>query len=460
MDWEKSTSGVNRMKNIHDEVIQKIENIEKTNLQLHNDNLTLHKENTKLKKQILTISKENTKLKQRLTAYENAHTPPSKQRFKKQPPTEPSGKLGAKIGHKKWDRKHPEPTETIEYTENKCPYCENKLGQPISTTSKITEDIPEPRPIQVTQHLVNQYFCKHCKKEIVARNNVPKNVFGTNIQTQTILLRFIDRLPLRKVINALNRQGLDMTNVNVYKITKRIANKLQPEYKKQIQLLRASRVVNADETGFKVSGINHWLWTFVGEQQTVYVIRKSRGHDVVEEILGKNFGGILGVDGHTAYKNFGLLQRCWAHIIRESKELLEFKHYEIHHENLMNVFVQLKDARAKPPNLKMRLLLKTKLEQQLENICDALDGQKKYRTFAVKLRNAIPHLFTCLIYLFVETTNNIAERALRELIVIRKIIGGLRSKCGATTFETIATMLTTWKQQGLNPTQQLKQQIG
>jgi len=69
-------------------------------------------------------------------------------------------------------------------------------------------------------------------------------------------------------------------------------------------------------------------------------------------------------------------------------------------------------------------------------------------------------LFTCLIYLFVETTNNIAERALRELIVIRKIIGGLRSKCGATTFETMVTMLTTWKQQGLNQTQQLKQHIG
>jgi len=414
-----------------------------------------------LEKIVLQQAKQIKKLEARLLVYENAHTPSSKQRFKKQPPKEPNGKLGAKIGHKKWDRKHPEPTQTIKYTQDKCPYCENKLGQPISTTSKITEDIPEPRPIQVTQHLVNHYFCKYCKKTIVARNNVPKNVFGPNTQTQTILLRFIDRLPLRKVINALNRQGLNMTNVNVYKITKRIANKLQSEYKKQIQLLRASRIVNADETGFKISGINHWLWTFVGEQQTVYVIRKSRGHDVVQEILGKNFGGILGVDGHTAYKNIGVAQqRCWAHIIRESKELLEFKHYKTHHKNLMSVFAQLKDARTKPPNLKTRLLLKIKLEQQLENICDALDGQKKYHAFAVKLRNAIPHLFTCLIYLFVETTNNIAERALRELIVIRKIIGGLRSKCGATTFETMVTMLTTWKQQGLNQTQQLKQHIG
>lgn len=91
------------MKISDNQVLQKIEHIEKTILRLHKDNQELHKENTKLKKQILTISKENTQLKQRLTAYENAHTPPSKQRFKKQPP-EPSGKLGAKIGHKKWER--------------------------------------------------------------------------------------------------------------------------------------------------------------------------------------------------------------------------------------------------------------------------------------------------------------------------------------------------------------------
>jgi hypothetical protein len=50
--------------------------------------------------------------------------------------------------------------------------------------------------------------------------------------------------------------------------------------------------------------------------------------------------------------------------------------------------------------------------------------------------------------LVVEPTNNIAERALRELIVIRKIIGGLRRETGARIMETITSMLATWKQQG------------
>ena len=75
-----------------------------------------------LKKQNLEILKKNAELEQRLLAYENAHTPPSKQRFKKNPPLEPKGKLGAKVGHKKWGRKQPTPTETIEHCETDCPH--------------------------------------------------------------------------------------------------------------------------------------------------------------------------------------------------------------------------------------------------------------------------------------------------------------------------------------------------
>lgn len=399
-----------------------------------------------LEKQVLVLCEENKQLKARLHAYENAHTPPSKSK-KKREPKKPNGKIGAKQGHKKWDRKHAEPTETIEYSEDECPHCKLALGQPTKTTRKITEDLPEPQPPTVTEHLINHYHCEHCGKDIVARNNVPKTCFGTNTQIQTVLLRYKDRLPLRKVIQALERQGLNMSDVNVHKISGRIGKQLEPEYNKQIEILRASDAVHADETQLKISGVNHWLWTFTNENVTVYVVRRSRGQTIPIEILGKDFQGILVCDGWQGYKQFNKLQRCWAHIIRESKELLQYKEYSCHHNNLKNIFRKLKKLRAKPPNLKKRLQHKQELEQQLEWLCDALDGNKKYKPFAVKLRNAIPNLFTCLIHLFVDTTNNRAERALRELIVIRKIIGGLRSNKGARALETITSVLTTWEQQ-------------
>ena len=434
MDWKKSAGSVDRMNK--EALLKRIAQLET--------------ENMELKKQLLAMQKKVIELERKLLAYENAHTPPSLSK-KKREPKESNGKLGAETGHEKWIRRQPEPTETVEHKLDYCPHCKHKLKKPFKVERRIIEEIPEPQPLKVIEHLISHYECSHCHKKLKAKTKLPKGMFGVNAEALTVLLHFEDRLPLRKTVTALERLGLNMTNVCVYKISKRTAKRLLPEYCKQIQLLRASRVVYADETGIKINGENNWLWTFTGENITVYVIRKSRGHKVVEEVLGKNFPGIITNDGHSAYKKIGTEhQRCWAHIIRESKELKKnYSLYNCHHTNLTKIFAKLKRMREKPPPLEKRLELKAKLEQETTQIVDALDGHKEYHAFAVKLRNAIPSLFTCVVHLFVEPTNNIAERALRELIVIRKIIGGLRRETGARTMETIASVLTTWKQQGL-----------
>ena len=69
--------------------------------------------------------------------------------------------------------------------------------------------------------------------------------------------------------------------------------------------------------------------------------------------------------------------------------------------------------------------------------------------FLRKVKNGFHNWFTFLEH-DVDPTNNIAERALREHVVIRKIIGGLRSLDGARTHEVIMSCFTTWKLQGLN----------
>lgn len=414
----------------------------------------------KLIKRVDELEQRIFQLEARLRVYENPHTPSSKQRFKKKP-EEPFGKLGAPTGHEKWIRVQPEPTETITHSETECPHCKHKLGKPIKTIHRIIEELPEPQPIKVVEHVINQYYCSYCHKKVIAKNNLPNGMFGFNVKTTTVLLRFEDRLPLRKVKNALKRQGLDISNVSVQRISQQVARDLLPEYNKQIQLARTSRVVYADETELPVNGETYWLWTFTTETQTIYVIRKKRNSSVPLEILGENYQGIVTSDGHSAYHKIGSAQqRCWAHIIRESKELNEkYSYYKCHHKNISKVYQKLKDIREHPPPIEERTELKKQLEQRLTEIVDALDSHKEYHSFAVKLRNAIPFLFTCLIHLFVEPTNNIAERSLRELIVFRKIIGGLRRETGARIIEPIVSMLATWKQQGKPSYPTLKQTI-
>ena len=223
-------------------------------------------------------------LERRLVFYENPHTPPSKSR-KKPPRKESSGKLGAPIGHPKYERKEPEPTGSVEYIEDTCPHCCAELNEPFKTERIIEEEIPEPQPVEVVEHLVNHYKCPKCHKHIVARNNAQLGRFGKNVLTHVSLLKYEDRLPLRKTVSSLERHyGITLTDVGVFKITNRVANKLEIPYKELIKRIRNAKVIYADETEMKVDGITYHLWTFVTENEVVFAIRKSRSKSVIEEI--------------------------------------------------------------------------------------------------------------------------------------------------------------------------------
>lgn len=433
------------------ELLKQISEIRKENSGLKKRNQILENENKKLTHKISVLIKENKELKRRLSLYENPHTPPSLLK-KKRPPIErnSSGVLGAKPGHEKYERQQPEPTETVKHEQATCPGCQHKLGNPFKIEEKIIEEIPDPQPIKVIRHLIYHYQCTNCGKIIIPKHNVPKGMFGWNLQTQIVLSKYVDRLTLRKIEEALERQyKIKITNTGILRITGRASNLLEKEFQNQISLIRLSKVVNVDETKIKVNGKPYWIWVFVGENQTIFVIRKSRAKKVLEEVLGKIFLGTIGCDGWDSYKQFSSnLQRCWAHILRESHETKEkHKEFDFFHGRLKEFFEKIKEVREKPPSLEERQKIKQKLEEELEQLVDSMDGHKKFKKIATKIRNGLPYWFTCVVNLLVEPTNNIAERALRELVVQRKIIGGLRREKGAKTMEITHSMVATWKQQ-------------
>lgn len=400
---------------------------------------------------ILRQEERITALEHHLLAYENAHTPPSKSR---KPPTqrETTGNVGAKPGHPRWEREQPEPTRRVEYVEKTCPACHAELGEPAKSVSKIVEEIPEPQPVEVTEHVVHMYVCPRCGKRIVARHTVPAGLFGKNLQAHIALLKFDDRLPLEKVVNSLERHyGITLTDVSVMNITSRVAKRLHAPYKALIKRIRKADVVYSDETPFRVDGVQYWLWTFVTDSETLFIIRRSRGRKVIEEVLGKRFLGIIGCDGWQEYVRFSKkLQRCWAHLLREAKALAEkFGSFAGFHAALKRLFARIKEIRARPPPLEKRKKLRDALIAEMGQLLQQMMPYKAFRTLRVKIENGLQHWFTCVVNLNVEPTNNIAERALRELIVLRKIIGGLRAEQGAETMGIIASIIATTRQNGL-----------
>jgi len=83
---------------------------------------------------------------------------------------------------------------------------------------------------------------------------------GKNALVQATLMRYGERLPHRKVSEALGRTyGLSVTPATVLDIINRVAGWLRPEYEAILGRIRASDVVYVDETGVHVDSARHWI---------------------------------------------------------------------------------------------------------------------------------------------------------------------------------------------------------
>lgn len=374
-------------------------------------------------------------LEKRLAAYENAHTPSSRKIFK-QKPRQSNGKRGRHEGFKGSTRIIPKPDKQVEKKFDDCPNCKGEL-EFLYKESKIIENIPEPQPIVVTEFISNHYHCNNCGYVIATPEDCPeKGRFGFNTLAQCSIMKFEERLPLRKIRDSIKRNYIsDITPATIGSMIKIVSGKLEPEHGKIIDKIRISPFVHADETSITINGIRYWIWIFVATTAVLCIIRKSRGKKVVEEILG-DYKGIVICDGWRAYLGFGfIIQRCWAHLLREARDLDNKRTYN----RLQSLFLESTSG----------FLTREAAEERLKRIISGKHKDQKTVSLLQKIRNGFNHWFTFLTY-GVEPTNNAAEQAIREHVIIRRIIGCLRSLKGARVHEVIMSCFATWKMQGLN----------
>jgi len=419
----------------------------------------LEKENLELKKTILHMQKTIEELTKRLAAYENANTPPSKQRFRKKHEGEGSGKPGRPEGAEGSTRPVPEPTETADVTEDKCPECSRALGEPSFIETKIIEELPEPQPVRVIKFRIAHYSCI-CGEHITAKHpECPETGrFGPRLQAEVTAMKFDERLPIKKLCSSfMARFGITLTPATVLEILNRVKNRLLPDYGRLKQNVYAAGNVNADETTYGVNGKNWYLWIFRTASDVVFLLRNSRGKKVCGEIFREKTGRTIGSDGYSAYAAFATRQqRCWAHLIRQLRYLADnHEKFKPFLEELRSFYHSLKLQIAnKPPPEKCREIVQQS-KAWLQQFIDTASSHKELRKFVIYCSNGMEGWFTFIENSCIEPTNNCCEQLLREQIVIRKIIGQLRNEKGVEIHEVIASLMATWKLRGLNQRVQL-----
>ena len=89
-----------------------------------------------------------------------------------------------------------------------------------------------------------------------------------------------------------------------------------------VEEVKRSGLLYVDETSWKEKGRLLWLWVFSTATVCLYRIG-SRGHEVIEQVLGKSFLGWLMSDGYLVYRAYKQRLRCWAHLNRKACGLAE-----------------------------------------------------------------------------------------------------------------------------------------
>lgn len=423
---------------------------------------TLEQQNQELKQKIIAL--EN-----KLRMYENPHTPPSQRRFKDGSRggsnSVSSGKRGAPPGHRGATRKTPEPDEIIPVTMDTCPQCGGYLGNSIDVESRTIEELPPPPKIKVTQYDLHTYQCSGCGYKSTATHPECPRVgnLGIRLMTHITMMKYRQRGVLRRIQeNLWDQHDFPLSPKGVHDVLLRVGDACQPRYMQLLQKIRTASWNYTDETSMPIMGENWWLWIFRSNMDDVLtVIRPCRGKQVLEEILDTtNSDEVYGAtvnDGWRSYNWLPVMQRCWAHLLREVNNGKDFtEHEQDLSEEMHQRFRLLKEFLGKDPPMMQRQQMKTKWDKELSKLVDEYLGYDDTRVKAQYIKNGLGCWHTCLLFPGMQPTNNLGEQAMREHVIMRKIIGCFRSERGSENYQYIASLLATWNLQGKNMYEELE----
>jgi hypothetical protein len=348
-----------------------------------------------------------------------------------------------------------------------CPECGGKLRKRCKH-EQYEIDLPKVEPL-ITRFLTYSGYCGHCRRRVRswhadqishATGAAGSVVVGPRAKALASDLKHRLGVSYAKVSEALNDSfGLQVCRSGWCRADRKLARTARPVYERLIELIRQCSVVHADETGWRMGTLAAWLWVFTNREITIYDIRANRSSDVVIDILGAQFKGILASDGCLSYEEKRLAtwlkQKCVGHLLRDLKDMRESKTGRaLEFARQMTALLQ-ESMRLKTEKPSLDPFTFANRARTLETHLDTLIANRRRFTdpenarFAKRLRKYRPHLLRFLYVDGLDATNNQAERMIRPAVITRKTNGCNRSRSGAATHAILSSILVTCRQHAI-----------
>ena len=451
----KSLNPIRRIK----ELAQELRRARKQRDQALQDKQRLERENARLREEIERLQKE---LEAAQRAARRQAAPFSRGQLKSHPQS-PGRKPGAGYGT---HHRRPVPErvdeEIVVPVPSQCPGC----GGPL-TLERMEPQYQEEivRRTWVRRFDIPICRCPQCGKRVQGRHPLQTSdaiaaagvQVGPEAVTLGVLMNKLQGLPHADAAAILKQGfGLIMSRSGICRAIQRTARKAEATWHALRDAARRSELAHMDETGWKVEAQLHWLWAVVTDQITFCEILPGRGFAQAASILGAEYAGWLIHDGWRVYYQFlqAAHQSCVEHLIRRCRDMAEVAtpaaaRFPLAVKQLLQQGLSLRDRYVEQKISLHGLWTATgRLEVKLDRLLERRYQEPANRRLAKHLRHERPYLFTFLYCPgLVDATNNLAERVMRLLVVIRKNWGGNRTADGARAQAILTSVLRTAQQQ-------------
>lgn len=368
-------------------------------------------------------------------------------------------KRGGQCGHQGYGRNTPIHIDRfVRISLTHCPDCDHVVSRSASYDTHTITDIPHWRETQpiTTEYTIERQWCTHCHKAVQGEPNgvIPGSRLGINLITSALVWKYRCRNTFTQIAGQLKTYyGLSISEGTLVEILARTKDWFGVRYEEILTEIRGSPVKHGDETGYRVNGDNWWAWVATTNKSSYYTIEESRGKGVAQKLFD-DAAGVLVRDDYGGYQKLPLPQQsCWAHLLRKSHEatLSSDASDEVKklHEQLKHLYILLQEDSARPFDLTQRKQLHTWYQQDINRIINTHYVNRDAQAIQTRIRNQNTNLITALLYPDVPLTNNTAERAVKQIVGLRKISGGSKTHRGAQIHAVNLSIIETIRKRNL-----------
>jgi predicted RecB family nuclease len=283
-----------------------------------------------------------------------------------------------------------------------------------------------------TRYTAKKGYCPRCDLHYLppSLDRLCKYQFGHGFQAWTVYQRVALRLPYHIITQVMEHLfGVGLSAGTVIRFLKYLADYYAPTEAAFLQAILKSDFVHVDETKISIQGVDHYVWVFTDGKHVVFRMTETREADIVREVLA-GYEGVLVSDFYPGYDAMPCRQqKCLVHLIRDINDDLwkapfdrELEAFAVEVQALLVPILEAVDRYG------LKAWHLRKFDRNVERFYQRNVAGREYRSEAAEIyRKRFDRyresLFTFLRQDGIPWNNNMAERAIRQLAVQRKISG-------------------------------------